>query len=606
MRKSIFWSLVAIVYATLFCFVFFIINTRCYHIFQQQSFWLTSDFFWSKVQNPGGFALYVSLFIEQFLQFRFLGALLLVAETFLSAYLCVRFVRKALSIQNRNSELIIWMLPVAISVIAWVDVKFPFSINMQVLLLAAVLNVLQIFDGKKIRQYLTPVFALLLYHACGPVVLYIFALCNIIQCAFKPQRQNVVNAISALAVSLIYPLLVYKFILPLKPNVAFYSFVPQLLMFTTFKGTPEMVLPFAYLPLAMIVSIIFSKTSSSKKQLMGSLASVVILAAVASLLSVRHDKRAERIGFKMEVAAFDSDWNRVIKYVKDNPWLKEYENYDRMVNFYYNYALANKGQLGDKIFTFPQRLGVQALFLDKPTATNVCLPLANFYYNLGFITAALHYAFEAQTTYNESQYLMKCVIDCLIVIGDYNSANIFLNKYEGCMFAGKYIADRRAFIEEKPNTELDLNYVTQIRKNHPKVDFYTSWAQNNMLQIYIANKDNFVASQYLLCSALLQKDLDLFADMVLSGYGNVSLESMPRAYQEAFILYKAMNKEVKPGTEKVKFLPYIFEQFVALRDLIQSNNLNKSETIMSKYPNTYWRYFFIDDPEQTGLKLVEN
>lgn len=603
MRKSVFWTLVAIAYVLLFCFVFFVIDTRCYHIFQQQSFLLTSDFFLSKVHTPGGMGMYLSLFIEQFLRFRFVGSLLLVAETFLMAWLAVRYVGKAFA-KNENLNLLVWILPVAFSAIVWVDIKYPFAINMQVLILIAMLNVHQLFDGKKAQQYVTPVMALLLYNMCGPIILYVFALCNVILYVVKPSRRQLVNLLSTVLLSAIYPFVVYKLLLPVKPNVAFYSILPQLLMYTTFKVSFEMFLLFAFMPLSLILAIAFTKFTLGKKQVLFTLVAYLLILSGSALLAKNHDKRIERISFKMQLAVYQQDWDKVIGYVKDNPFLTERKYYSRNVNFYYDMALAYKGQLGDKMFTFPQLYGDEGLFFDKPVATNICLPLATFYYDMGFVTGALHYAFEAQTTYPNSPYLMEYVIDCLITIGDYTSAQIFLNKYEDIMMSRKFVADRRAFIEGRANTELSASYIDQIRANHPKKDFYTSWGQNNVLQIFSANNENLVASQYLVCCALLRCDFDLFTDLLVKGYAYFDNNNMPKAYQEALVLYLAMNKDVKPGVEKIKIQPYIIDQFKNFQQVANSNSPKKMETIFSKFGNTYWTYYYIDNPKVTGFSLT--
>lgn len=603
MRKSVFWTLVAIAYVLLFCLLFFVIDPRCYHIFQQQSFLLTSDFFLSKVHTPGGMGMYLSLFIEQFLRFRFLGSLLLVAETFLMALLAVRYVNKAFG-RNNNLNLLIWILPVAFSAIVWDNIKYPFAINMQILILIAMLNIHQLMDGKKIQQYVTPVMALLLYNMCGPIVLYVFALCNVILYFVKPSRLQLINLISSVFVSALYPFIVYKLLLPVKPDVAFYSILPQLLMYTTFNVSFEMTLLFAFMPLSLILAFGFTKFALGKKQLICILVAYLLILSFPALFSNNHGKIKERMEFKMQLAIYHQDWDKAINYVKNNPFLANREYYSRNITFYYDMALAYKGQLGDKIFTFPQLYGDEGLFLDKPVATNICLPLATFYYDLGFVTGALHYAFEAQTTYPNSPYIMEYVIDCLITIGDYTSARIFLNKYENIMMSHKFVADRRAFIDGRTDTELSGSYIDQIRANHPKRDFYTSWGQNNVLQMFSANNENLVASQYLVCCALLRSDFDLFVNLLLNGYAYFDNNNMPKSYQEALVLYKAMNKNVNPEVDKIKIQPYIIDQFKNFQQVANSKSPNKMEIIESRFGSTYWKYYYVDNPKVTGISLT--
>ncbi|MBR5643206.1 MAG: hypothetical protein IKW77_03375 [Salinivirgaceae bacterium] len=601
-RKPICWIPVAVSYAVLAWFVFLVVNPLCYNIFQQPAFVLTADFFWSKVGVPGGLSDYLQTFIDQFTMFRFWGTLFLVAEVFLTAFLTDRYVRK-ITCDNPFVSLLVYILPVAVSVVAWSDVKYSFAINMQVLLLAAVLNLHLILSKYDWHKYVTPLLAILVYHACGPVALYTFALCGILAYALKPDKRELVSVVGAVAVAALWPVLVYKFMLPIKPNAAFYDMRPQEQMFTSFKLTPALYMLYVSMLASMFIGYAYSKVGGEKRNLIITVAAVVVLVGCTVSSQKKHDKPIERIGFKMEVAAYNKDWNQILRYIKENKQLCERANYDRTVNFCYDWALAETNQLADRIFTYPQILGIDGLFLDRPTVVNVCLPVSLFYYNAGLISSALHYAFEAQTVYVNSHYLMRMVIDCLIIIGDYDTARLFLDKYNNEMFSKKYCADRLAFINGSHKTEFEKQNISTIRENQPKRDFYISGQQNNVLQLLLANRQNKIADQYLTCSALLQNDLDLFTNMLLGGYSNVSLNNLPRAYQEAVVLYKAMNKEWKSGIEKYNIQPYIDEQFQAFQKLVNSRQSNKDEVLRTRFGNTYWKYYFFDSPKVTGVSL---
>ena len=234
-RKLVGLILVVIPYLLLAYFVFWVINPLSYSFFQQPAFVLTADFFWTKVGVPGGLAEYLQLFVDQFTMFRFWGTLMLVAELLLTAFLVSRYVRKVVG-ENRLADIVIWLLPAAIAFVAWTDVKYAFAINMQVLLLAAVLNLQQALSRFDWNRFVTPLLAIAVYHACGPVALYAFALCEIVGYFLNPDRKKLVGVAGAVAVAALWPLLVYKFMLPIKPNAAFYDMRPQEMMFTSFKS----------------------------------------------------------------------------------------------------------------------------------------------------------------------------------------------------------------------------------------------------------------------------------------------------------------------------------------------------------------------------------
>ena len=601
-RKPIWWIPVSVSYAFLTWFVYFVINPLCYNIFQQPAFVLTADFFWTKVSVPGGLAEYLQTFIDQFTMFRFWGTLLLVAELFVTAVLIDRYIRKIVG-SNVFVSMLTFILPVAIAIVAWTDVKFAFAINMQVLLLAAVLNLHHDLDRFSWQIFVTPVLALFLYHACGPIALYTFAVCSIINYVMNRERRELANVAGAVAVSVLWPVIVYKFILPIKPNAAFYDVRPQEMMFTVFNLSVVLYLLFIILPVMVLVAKLFGRIVSEKKAKLVAFTTVAIVVVCTIAAQHNRDNRSERIGFKMSVAAYNNDWNQVINYVKNNEWLKQSKNYNQMVNFYYDLALAVKGQLGDKMFSYPQRLGINGLFVDEPMATMICLPMTMLFHQMGFATNALHYAFEAQTTYENSHYIMRYVIDELLVVGDYYNAGRYLKKYDDVMLSKRFVNDRKMFILKSENTEFGHSGYEKIRARHPKNDFYMGNSQYDVLQVVLNDKDNMIANQYLLASALLNNDLELFISLILDGYCNVSYNSLPRAFQEAVLLYRALYKDSRPDVSKIQYQPYIAEQFKAFQDVVLNDGNKAGEVLLTQFPNSYWKYYFLDNPINTGVRV---
>ena len=601
-KKPICWIPVAVSYALLAWFVYSVINPLCYNIFQQPAFVLTTDYFWSTVNEVGGLSEYLQMFIDQFTMFRLVGTLFLVAELLAAAFLIARYVRKFTG-DNPYVAMLAYILPVAISVVAWSDIKYAFAINMQILLLAAVLNLQQALTKYNWHKIVAPLLAVAVYHACGAVALYTYTICVIIQFALNADKRDLFSLIGTIAVAVLWPLIVYKLIMPIKPEGAFYDIRPQKLMFVSFKNT---IVPYWYfisLPALVAIGYAYNRIQIEKKAILISVSAVVLIAAGTVFFQHQHDNPIERAGFKMEVAAYQKDWNWILRYMKNNKQLSEKSNYDRFVNFYYDMALAQNNQLPEKIFYYPQLLGNQGLFLDKPMATNIGYPVSMFYYNLGLVTSALHFAFEAQSTYTESHYVMRMVIDCLIIIGDYQTAEKFIEKYEHVMFSGKFVADRRNFMVGDQDTDLDRDFVNNVRKQHPKGDFYMQSRQNNMAEVFLANTNNRVASQYLLCSALLQCDFDLFANLLINGYYSVDNNNLPRSFQEALLLYRAISNNVKPGIENYQIQPYIESKFNDFKRLVNAKPDNIEELVKKNFPNTFWTYYFIDSPLVTGWSL---
>lgn len=601
-RKPICWIPVAVSYAVLAWFVFFVINPLSYSFFQQPAFVLTADFFWAKVGVPGGLAEYLQLFVDQFTMFRFWGTLMLVAELLLTAFLVSRYVRKVVG-ENRLADIVIWLLPAAIAFVAWTDVKYAFAINMQVLLLAVVLNLQQALSRFDWNRFVTPLLAIAVYHACGPVALYAFALCEIVGYFLSPDRKKLVGVAGAVAVAALWPLLVYKFMLPIKPNAAFYDMRPQEMMFTSFNLSAVLYLLYLYPPLTLLLTKAYGRISKERTQAIVTIAVALVVVVSAVAGQQKRDNLPERMGFRMGAAAYHNDWNQIINYVKENESIRKSENYDRFVNFFYNMALAAKGQLCDKMFSYPQRLGESGLFINEPMATVSCLPMTILFHQVGLATNALHYAFEAQSTYTSSHYVMRYVIDELLIIGDYESADKYLAKYSNTMFSKRFVDDRRKFLAGESDTEFAKGGYDVIRSKHPRKDFYMKNSQYDMLKVVMNDQDNMFATQYLVASVLLDADLDKFMKLILSGYCKMNLNALPRACQEAVALYRALYKDVLPDTEKVQVQSYILNPFKSFQQVVSRNGSDVRGIVDSRFTDTYWRYYFFLNPKVTGVSL---
>ncbi|MBR6083202.1 MAG: hypothetical protein IKP62_09785 [Salinivirgaceae bacterium] len=601
-RKLVGLILVAIPYLLLAYFVFWVINPLSYSFFQQPAFVLTSDFLWTKVGVPGGLAEYLQLFVDQFTMFRFWGTLMLVAELLLTAFLVSRYVRKVVG-ENRLADIVIWLLPAAIAFVAWTDVKYAFAINMQVLLLAAVLNLQQALSRFDWNRFVTPLLAIAVYHACGPVALYAFALCEIVGYFLNPDRKKLVGVAGAVAVAALWPLLVYKFMLPIKPNAAFYDMRPQEMMFTSFNLSAVLYLLYLYPPLMLLLTKAYGRISKERTQAIVTIAVALVVVVSAVAGQQKRDNLPERIGFRMGAAAYHNDWNQIINYVKENEEIRKSENYDRFVNFFYNMALAAKGQLCDKMFSYPQRLGESGLFINEPMATVSCLPMTILFHQVGLATNALHYAFEAQSTYTSSHYVMRYVIDELLIIGDYESADKYLAKYSNTMFSKRFVDDRRKFLAGESDTEFAKGGYDVIRSKHPRKDFYMKNSQYDMLNVVMNDQDNMFATEYLVASVLLEADLDKFMKLILSGYCKMNLNALPRACQEAVALYRALYKDVLPGTEKAQVQSYILNPFKSFQQVVSRNGSDVRGIVDSRFTDTYWRYYFFLNPKVTGVSL---
>lgn len=596
MRQKIYLLLllVAAFVATYFA-MFNFIDLTTHNIYQHQSFVLLADFFFTKACLPGGIADYLSSFIEQFFCYRAYGAVLFTIELFVVAWLSVRYIGKSIG-KNIYTTSGVWFLPIAIGIACSCSLTFPFCSVVQLMLTLLILNLQQAFANKRWAPILSFVLAVAVYHICGPMALYMFCLCNLIQLITNRTKLQITTAVVAFAVAALYPLVVYLFILPLTPYQAFVALLPYSICIT-YEGWPiNVTLLFVYLPLSLIVAMLAANRISTAKWKTISQITICLCSILYVCQNAKNQNyNNERMCYKLSVAVEKQNWNFILRNYK-----RVNEEYSRHVNFCYNLALAKTNQLGDYMFHYPQRLGIDGMFLDKPFVSSSAYACAQLYYNLGLIPCALRFAYEAQTLYPYSPYVMRLIIDCLIIMGDYDSAKLFLNQFEHTMMASGFVADRRAFINGEKSL-LSRSQVEYIRRNIPKNNFYTGSQLNNCLQQLYANPDNKVAEQYFMASLLLNTDLTSFGQALYHNPSNIDLSNMPRIYQEAWLIYKAKVESIPNELRKIKIDKQIeadFNRFTTIA-FSKKSNANPYNELKRLYPHSYWLYYLYENPQKT-------
>ena len=103
--------------------------------------------------------------------------------------------------------------------------------------------------------------------------------------------------------------------------------------------------------------------------------------------------------------------------------------------------------------------------------------------------------------------------------------------------------------------------------------------------MFLENKANTMAYDYLIAWTLLRKDLARFAEVLsISPY-----QVMPKSYQEAMALYLALS-QVNPDS----FPAFVSETVrMQLNNFITAMNSGKNEGYMqTKFGHTYWFYYY--------------
>ena len=598
MSKKISFITIVATFCIAWLYTYFKINPTFFEFVQQPAFMLDAEFFSNTARFPGGLGHYISLFFEQLFCYRLLASILMVAVVFASGYLSAQTIKK-ISNESILIQTVAWILPMLISAILWLDVRFAFSINIHLLLTLIALNCATSTSNSRWHLPINLIIAILVYHICGAMWLYTFTISVAIFELIKRKKESAIGACTIILLSIIYPIIIYTFF-PFTPKQAFSDFTPELPIYIRYKPQWQSYLIFAHLPVIMIITALFKNTKPKPKiqYILFSL-SILCIGFSAYQIGKKADNSTIRTRVAIQIAAYNSDWQQVIGLSK------QCKQYDRYINFSYNMAIAKTNQMGNALFSYPQYLGTEGLFIDEPFAGEICLQSSYLYAHLGLINIALRFAYEAETTMPNSPYILRHIIDCLIIKNDYQLAEMYLKKLDKIFLQHSFVADRRAFIEGEANTQLKPEYVAQQRAKMPTMPFiYGQNFAKNLQQLISHNSSNRMAHDYLLATCLLNRRMAQFYQH-LTENPFVDMKNLPKTYQEALLIY--LTDPNNPNRDNIanNINPQLISNFKEFTKYVSHNRDAAYQTMAARFPNSYWLYYIYDNPSVTKASVKQ-
>ena len=578
-----------VAYVAALLFLHFGVGMGIYDVLQHPAFLPDGEFFMEWFPLPGGLSQYLSLFVEQFFRLTFWGAFAVIVEILLTALLLVRLMEKIFDAEYGTKSLL-WIAPLFVSVVCANNVYFDFSSITRLLVMLAVMNLLQMLPkGHKLYGALSAVAAVAIYHFCGPLYLYAFCASEFVLAVIH--KIKFLDFVWSLAVTAFYPALMYRFVMPLTPAQVFYYPVGPRTILEQFQ--PAIALFIVLVPLSILILHILNKKTFSRPAVGYAITLAVMMGVIVGVFRM-HDSRLERFSSFMLWKMERSDWQYIINHAYDMP------EYDRNTNFCYDLALAMTGQMGDKLFDYPQLLGNEGLIIEEPLVGGVCYPSSTMYFLMGQIPESLHYAYESIIYYRHSPYVLRRIIDCLIIANRYEEAEAFLKQLDRNMLMHKFVRDRRNYIagNGKPNY---TSFVQEMRKFAVKDDYIMTPPYRNFEALFLANKNNCVAADYLLCYLLLEKDLENFFNVL--AVSNYDPKHLPRHYQEAVAIYMATVQNRHQYVSKVTLDPLISRHFSEFGTICNRNGSDAHKLVKQSFADTYWIYYTFENPMARNFSL---
>ena len=237
---------------------------------------------------------------------------------------------------------------------------------------------------------------------------------------------------------------------------------------------------------------------------------LLICAVMGPLIWKNANLKAERV-MHYDFMARYQQWNRILETIN-----REKPNNQIGVTVQ-NLALAMHGQLPDHLFDYRQN-GLHGLLPDVGTDAISPLPTAEAFYQLGMVSIAQRTVFEAQEAILDFQKSARCykrLAETNLISGQYKVAHKYLSALEKTLFYSQWASETMALLSNEEAIAKHPEY-GRLRKMGYRDDFYFGdHVTPEMLEsLYLSNRDNHLALQYLMAYYMLTGDRERYTNFM--------------------------------------------------------------------------------------------
>ncbi|MBQ6064771.1 MAG: hypothetical protein IJK87_14290 [Prevotella sp.] len=544
---------------------------RCYPCIltyheQYQLFLFDSDYFIDRITQPGGLARYIGEFFVQFYNHVMLGAFIVSLFYMVIQRLVWMIISRHIDESQPYQPLLGYILSFIPPLILWLlmgdeSLMMTYVVSFTLALLA----ILSFPSNKKLRIVWVIIVLPLLYWLIGPMVMmvavYALPLISI------PYLIACVLAFSHVAA---YPLS------RLVQGIDYYRLIGL---------TPLWLVLLPMFTILIIVILILANSLSKKGKKMNFYLWMGLAISVIYFYFLSPHTFQSR---KYELIEYDylvriGNWDGIIaKAEKKQPDLP-------MSVCATNLALGMNGQLGERAFDFFQH-GMDGLLPPLERNFSSTLITAEAYFHLGLVNTAQRYAFEAMEAIpnnNKSARVVKRLVETNLINGQYDVARKYILILQKTAFYGKWASRLLPLLGNEKAIEAHPLY-GYMRRVRLVDDFLFSEHEADKIcgQLFLRNKQNRLAMQYLLLAPLLQRDMDKFmqyAELVRS-----EVHYNPLAAQEA-LAFVFMRQNQRPPLGLVS--PSVMERFQSFARDYSTYGANPSA--LEHFHNTTWYYLCV-------------
>ena len=562
---------------------------------QYQMFLFDTGYFLERIVLPGGLADYISEFLVQFYYMPVLGGAI-IALLLIGIQAVVWGLMKQYGARHDFPGYLLSFLP---SIALWCamgdqNVLLSFVVALFGALLMGWIH--NRFHNRLVKVVFELVSTALIYWFLGPVVFLYAAL--MIGDTLKNARQKG-NVFSGIGYSAVILILTIAWIL-LSTQTLQYP-VSRLFLGLNYYRYPGVTFLLIYIVMALAAFIPFlgmlhphssalQKWQKSKWVMVASYV-IVLFASVWGIRTSFDELTYEMIDYDFWIRT--EQWNKIIEHAEKKPATSP------LGVSSVNLALSQTGQLPDRLFEFYQN-GAEGLFPAFSRDMTSPVSTSEVFYRLGMVNDAERYMFEAQEAipnFRKSARLTRRIAECEIINGNYEVAAKLLRRLQKTIFYSNWANQTMALLGNEKAINRHPVYGKLRKYREKKQDFlFSDREMDQMLGLLFLNdKSNKMAYEYLMCYVLLQRDFNKFMQYYPLGRF-VGYDHIPRSFQE-ILIEQWMKTHNDPRT-----IPYSVDAQNVNNTLnfIQIYLRNPKDPQLSQQPyvSNAWHYMVVQDKEE--------
>ena len=570
-----------IVFGALFAFLQMCFEYHFYYIEQSQLFLFSEAYIRNKLLLPGGFSMLVAEFLVQFFIRPYVGALV-TAVLLTGVGVCTAGIVKLIA--PVSGLFILYVLPMLALLFMHFDFNYRVQGTVCYLMMMALLCGYMRIRNDLFRLVAGCVLVPVLFWLAGSIAVLFAGMV----CLFEGLRKTPKWYISLIGVAEVLLLGVGTVYFSLMGEYR-WVFGPDLYYHYTLHPKEIIYYSWICLPLVFLVAFfIRNKNSLSGKKWRAGISCIAQLAMIAAVLWWGMPKYSDAKTLKLkklDYFARTEQWDKTIEECKG-----------KLTNFLYmchlNMALANKGELSDKMFNFDQR-GPQGLLVQWNKSENISCMLSDIYFTMGATASSQEMAFEGYVSAMEdgNPRMLKRLVQTNLIYGTYPVAEKYISILEKTYAYRDWAQSQRKYLYNDEVVESDPILGTRRRMLPDRNSLAMIKGLAGDLALFLEKGPaNSAALQYLGAMYLLAKDLEGFKALVEKYYGTEFLPVLPVHFQEAVIV---MSEKEPDYWKRFNVSETIVARFTDYKKQVLANRNNSAIAglLNRSYGNTYWFYF---------------